>query len=68
MNIDIPCAIFVATMDCVSAAASLKKLLVAHGQAEKQVSALGKWFIMANEIKSTFQTHLFQQNKSSETS
>ena len=31
-------------MDCATAAASLKELLVAHSAAESQVSALGKFF------------------------
>ena len=31
-------------MDCVTAAASLKKLLVAHSAAESQVSVLGKLY------------------------
>ena len=32
-------------MDCATAAAGLKKLLVAHSQAGTQVSALGKCFV-----------------------
>ena len=31
-------------MDCVAAAADLKKLLVAHSNAETQVSGLGKFY------------------------
>ena len=33
-------------MNCVTAAASLKKLLVAHSTAESQVSVLGKCFVL----------------------
>ena len=33
-------------MDCVTAAASLKKLLVAHSTAESQVSVLGRCFVL----------------------
>ena len=34
-------------MDCYSAAASLKKLLVVHSAAETQVSVLGKCFFQS---------------------
>ena len=33
-------------MDCISAASNLKNLLVAHGHAEAQVSALGKFYLI----------------------
>ena len=36
------------TMDCATAAAELKKLLLAHGTAETQVTALGKFFSFFN--------------------
>ena len=37
-------------MDCVSAAASLKKLLVAHDAAVSQVSALGKFIFYTKNL------------------